>query len=176
MKKDLLIIFGVGDLFCSKDSFRGIKSGPRIEKEVSRLVKEGNHFGYVAINESSDSFKRVDPFRNEENRRRVIDVKLCSDDVFNLNNQITVYSTEGNTETILDGNQLDFVIPPEKYNLCVAGIDINGIFMKFIPQIEQMGYDITVYSDIIKPFTRDTIEMLTTRARNKETSLQFRKS
>ena len=77
---------------------------------------------------------------------------------------------------MLNGDQIDYLLPPDKYNLFVAGIDINGIFMDFVPKAEALGYEVTVYSDIIKPYTRETIDMLTSKARDKDNQFQFRKS
>ena len=121
--------------------------------------------------------KKINPLKDVK-QSKIIDLKLCSNDFFSINNQVTIKSCIENdkNETVLNGDQIDYLLPPDKYNLFVAGIDINGIFMDFVPKAEALGYEVTVYSDIIKPYTRETIDMLTSKARDKDNQFQFRKS
>ena len=69
MKKDILILFGVGDLFCSKTSFRNIKSGARIEQESKKVVAKNGHYGFLRVYEPSDSFEKLIRLRMLSNQK-----------------------------------------------------------------------------------------------------------
>lgn len=168
MKKNILMLFGIGDVFCSTSSHRSIRRGPDIANKLIRLLSNPkyNFYGVVRVNEPSDTFESVSLKGFSE--ARTVDVKLCSSSVFDVNNQISIPSTDG--AAVLDGNQLDFILDPEKYNLYIGGIDINGVFIDLINKVEQLGYTATVFSDSIKPFSKDTISHI------KNSKVRFGKS
>lgn len=175
MKKTMLVVFGLGDTFCDTKSHRCIKRGPVLFEQSCKLLQKSKHnfYGVVRVNEPSDTFKEVD-IAEHSVMSRVIDVKLCSNSLFDTNNQISVNSSDNTGVTggqmILDGNQLDHVLPPEEYDLCIAGIDINGVFINLMSELEEMGYNVTVFSDIIKPFSKQTIDTI------KRSKVRFGKS
>ena len=160
VKKNILIVGGFGDTFFHPESHRFIpKRGQEMHDRIMEIVEESRHdfFGVVRLNDTYDQTEKIN-FDSIEDfpATRVIDLKLCSSSVFNINNQITVTGKEG-TETVLDGCQLDHVLPPEEYDIFVAGVDINGIFISLLDEMHRRGYRITVFSDIIKPYNKNTI-------------------
>lgn len=159
MKKSILMLFGVGDVFCDEASHRCIKRGSVIADKAMDILERSKHdfFGVVRVNEPSDTFRKID-VKDKVSNTRVIDVKLCSGSVFDSNNQITVPGIGG--DHVLDGDQLDHILPPEKYDIYIAGIDINGVFIDLMGELQDRGYNATVFSDIIKPFSKATIETI----------------
>jgi hypothetical protein len=171
MKKNILLVFGLGDAFCSEKSHRLIKRGPAIANKVKQIIGSDTDkvYGYVQINEPSDTFNDIDVFSDLEKKQRVIGLKLCANNIMDTNNQIIVKSANLTEETILDGNQLDHVLPSSKYEISIAGIDINGIFIDTVKRLKSMGYSVTVYSDAIKPFNKATVDVI------RNSKVRFRK-
>lgn len=165
----MLFVFGVGDNFFADSSQKQIKRSTEIIESVDRLLASNEFFGVVRVNELKDTFAEVNPFSAVKPTTRLIDFKLCTDSMFDKYNQIVITGSD-KTETVLDGNQLDYVLPADEYNIYIAGIDINGIFVEFIKQFEKLGYSINVFSDIIKPFNKQTIQAI------KDSKARFRKS
>jgi len=179
MKKNILMVFGIGDTFCDINSPRCIKrgkTGPDLAKHIEKIVKSDKHDydGYVFIHEPQDTISTINVLGDIE-PSKVVDVKLCSSSVFDMNNQIMITDIiEG--AVVLDGNQFDHVLRPEDYNLFVAGIDINGVFNTFVKEASVLGYSVTIYSDIIKPFSKDTINNIITAVKDRNKDVVFRKS
>ena len=159
MKKTMLFLFGFGDTFCDTKSHRCIKRGLELVNQSLELLANPkyNFYGVVRVNEPSDTFNTID-IGKHVNPNRLIDVKLCANSLFSNNNQISIPGSGG--DTILDGNQLDFVISPEDFNISIAGIDINGIFINSIDELIDRGFSVNVFSNIIKPFTKSTIDSI----------------
>jgi hypothetical protein len=171
MKKSMLFLFGVGDTFFSDKSRRCIKRAPEIYSKIERAMKndKNNFYGVVRFNEPSDTFEKVN-LSDLVPSERIIDVKLCSNDPFGINNQISIPDIQNHDDLLLNGDQLDFLIRPHEYNLHIAGIDINGIFIQLINDLINKDYNVLVYSDAIKPYNRDTIEAI------RNSKVRFRKS
>ena len=179
MKKNILVVFGIGDTFCDEASPRCIKrnkSGPILAKEISGLIdtNSDDFFGFVAVNEPSDTNYKVNALSGVLGSR-IIEHKLCSRSLFDTNNQLVVPGQNGESETVLDGSQLDHVLPPEEYKLFVSGIDINGIFNSFIDEASSYGYEVVVYSNAIKPLNKDTINHIVSASKNRNKNVSFRK-
>jgi len=182
MKKKILVIFGIGDVFCSEKSPRCVrkgKSGPSIANGIRKLIikNKDNYSGFLMVNEPLDTFNDVN-IVSEIKPSKVLDMKLCSKDVFNYNNQLVVTGHDDISENVLDGNQLDHIIRPEDYEFYITGIDINGIFSSFINDALGMDYSITVFSDMIRAFNKETITGIISivKDRKRNANLIFRKS
>jgi hypothetical protein len=161
MKKAMLFTFGIGDTFCSEKSLRVAKRGPAMAQQVYDLISSNkyNFFGVVRVNDPLDTFKEVN-FKKYFPDTKVIDVKLCSGSVFDNNNQVSIPGIGDNPDVVLDGSHLAHVIRAEEYDIYIAGIDINGVFIRFMKELEKSGYTATIFSDIIKPFNKSTIEVI----------------
>ncbi len=158
MKKIVLFVFGIADGFCSEDSPRFLSNGKEIVNKVKDVLSNtGKKFGgIVYINSPADTFERVNIAKLVPNTK-VIDIKLCADQLVHVNNELTITDHEGN-KMLFNGDQLDFIIRPDEYDAHICGIDINGIFIDSIDSLTKLGYDVTVYSDIIKPFSKKTVQ------------------
>lgn len=159
MKKQILLLVGYGDIFFDSKSRKCIAKSEDFKEKISKIIETGKYTGVVLVNETSDTFENVN-LDGKINRSSIINVKLCSQQVFNKNNELTLFSTDGLEEIVMDGNNLDFILPPEQYSLSIAGVDINGIFVSLIEEARSLGYNLTVYSDIIKPYNKNTISTI----------------
>lgn len=171
MKKTMLFLFGIGDTFLSSKSRRCIRRHDEVIAKVDKAIENGKdgYFGVVRFNEPSDTFVDVNPYAIFPSSR-IIDVKLCSNDPFDMNNEIKLFDGTNDAEVVLHGNQLDHVIRPEDFDVHIAGIDINGVFIPLIDKMLAGGFDVTVYSDAIKPYNRSTIDAI------RNSKVRFRKS
>lgn len=156
MKKQILVLVGFGDTFFYKDSKKCIPKAEEFTTKINAILATGKYYGVVKVNESSDTFEYV-TVSDSIKPSSVVNVKLCSNRVFNMNNEISIKDSVNGDELLFNGNQLDFLLPPEEFALSIAGVDINGIFISLIEEAKNCGYNITVYSDLIKPFNKNTI-------------------
>lgn len=114
----------------------------------------------ICVNSSAETFNVVNPAALVA-PTKVIDVKLCTDELFHINNEVSLTDHDGQ-EILLNGNQLDWLFKPADYDVHILGVDINGVFINAIEYLKQKGYNITVYSDVIKPYSKKTIQHIKT--------------
>lgn len=156
MKKQILVLVGYGDTFFDQKSRKCIAKSEDFKEKISKAMETGRYHGVVLVNETSDTFDYIN-LNGQIKESSIINVKLCSQQIFNKNNELSLWDHEGKEQIVMDGNNLDFLLPPDQFNLSLAGVDINGIFVSFIEEAKSLGYNITVYSDIIKPYNKNTI-------------------
>lgn len=157
MKKVALIAFGIADGYCHADSPRLINNGPELYNKVRDILKNsGATLGaYVAVNNPADSNEKVN-VADVIPGTKIINLKLCIDKFLHVNNELTILDHSGD-KMLFDGDKLDFILRPQDYDIHICGIDINGIFIDAINDFLRLGYNVTVYSDSIKPFSKKTI-------------------
>lgn len=157
MKKVALIAFGIADGYCHHNSPRLINIGPELFSRVKDILKSsGSTLGaYVSVNNPADSFVNVNVNGTVPNTK-IINLKLCIDSFLHPNNEITITDHSGD-QLLFDGDKLDFILRPQDYDIHICGIDINGIFIEAIDQLTNLGFNVTIYSDLIKPFSKKTI-------------------
>lgn len=157
MKKIALISFGIADGYCSPHSSRLINNGPELYAKVLETLKGSDKTlgAYVAVNNPADTTRMVDISKTLPSTK-IINIKLCTDDFLHVNNELSLTDYSGDT-MLFNGNQLDFILRPQDYDIHICGIDINGIFVSAIDQLLSLGYHVTIYSDMIKPFSKKTI-------------------
>ena len=78
----------------------------------------------------------------------------------NLDNYLDVVNEvklveEDNSSLLLNGNQLDYILPSKDFEIHLCGVDINGVYVNFIKELLEKGYVVYLYSDLIKRY-RDT--------------------
>lgn len=157
-KKIVIFVFGVADGFCSETSPRFLSNGKEIVAKTKDILAEtGKRFGgIVYVNSPADTFEKVN-IAELVAPTKVIDIKLCAEKLIHANNEMAITDIHGG-KMLFNGDQLDFVLRPEEFEVHILGVDINGIFIDTIDSLIQLGYDVTVYSDIIKPFSKKTIQ------------------
>ena len=180
MKKNLLLIFGIGDSLCSVSSPRYIRKGKlgvELYDETQAIIRDNkdNFDNFVFINEPQDSFNNVN-LMSEVPRNKAVVIKLCSGDLFDPLNEIRIPDiSDPNDYVVLDGDQFDHVFKPSDYNIFAAGIDIGNCFNSLIKHGTKYKYSMTIYSDVIKPFSKDTVPNIISASKNRELDVIFRK-
>lgn len=179
MKKNILVVFGIGDTFCIPNSIKFLKSGEKIYKDVEKLIVDNkkNYHAFLNIQEIADRSVRIYPF-SKQPRSKIIDIKLFNPNIMSSQNHMIIHpSNEKSGEDIVKlPDYIEVLFHPREYNVSICGIDINGAFVNFTKDLINLGYYITVYSDIIKPFNKDTITFLIEKSQNKQNHLRFGKS
>lgn len=157
MKKVALVTCGIADGYCHKGSQRLINNGPELYAKVLDIISNSGAVlgAYVAVNNPADTSVYVN-FNKSISPSKIINLKLCTDKLLHVNNELSVTDHAGDT-MLFNGNQLDFLIRPQDYDIHICGIDINGIFIDAIDSFLDLGFNVTVYSDVIKPFSKKTI-------------------
>lgn len=180
MKKNMLFIFGIGDSLCYQKSPRFIKKG-KIGSDLYQetrdiILRDKDNFdNFVFVNEPQDSFLRVN-LASEVPRVKAVTMKLCSGDLFDPLNEIRIPDLQDPLlDVVLNGDQFDHVFRPEDFNLFAAGIDIGSCYNSLIKHGTKLGYSMTIFSDVIKPFSKDTVPNIISASKNRSHNVIFRK-
>ena len=151
MKKNIiLIVAGVGDFFFGKNSYKNINKKEELLNSIETIVEKDNYKAVVNLTTPHDTLDNINVFKNLR-QQSVVTHTLHSEKFLHKNNEIAVTSID-NEEILLDGDQLDFVLRPQDYDIHICGVDVNGAFKSTIEDLLAAGYHVTVYSDAIRPF------------------------
>lgn len=177
MKKNILLVFGIGDSFCSKNSPRVLKNGEKLAADIESLIKNNkrDYYGIVRVNELFDKQEDVNIFKSVQ-KSRLVEVKLFANPLENRTNHIAIPSLAEKADEVQNGDNFLWIFRPEDFNFHICGIDINGIFIPTLKSMIEAKSDVTVYSDVIKPFSKDTIDFLVSQSKDRTNHLRFGKS
>jgi hypothetical protein len=151
MKKNIiLIVAGVGDFFFGKNSYKNINKKEELLGSIETIVEKDNYKAVVNLTTPHDTLDNINVFKNLR-QQSVVTHTLHSEKFLHKNNEIALTSVD-NEEILLDGDQLDFVLRPQDYDIHICGVDVNGAFKSTIEDLLAAGYHVTVYSDAIRPF------------------------
>ena len=150
-KNTVLIIAGVADFFFGSNSTKSIKNKESLLEGVQNIVDKKNYKSIINLTTPHETFNSVNPLKAVR-PQSIINFTLHSEEFLHKNNEISL-TTQDNDRLLLDGNQLDFLLRPEDYDIHICGIDLNGSFKNIIEELLDKGYHVTVYSDAIRPFT-----------------------
>lgn len=158
-KKVVLLLVGVSDVFCDPDSPRFIATSQRTVGAVDKLAdKMSKISALVNVTPPSDTFKKV-KFQHPVKSKNV-KFDLFTKTFLNQFNVFALNSSVDNETVLMKADQFDFVFDPEEYEVHIAGIDIYGIFTSIIDDLRDRGFDIVVYSDVIRPYNKQVVEHL----------------
>ena len=164
-KNKILLVTGVADTFFSERSHRKLPYGIELASKISTLVEQNkeSYSGYINLLVPGDSNRFVAPLDGIR-KQRVLNVQLNSNSLFDISNELAL-TEEDNTTLLLNGNDLDFVLRPEEYEIHICGVDINGVYKGFIDELLNLKYTVYLYSDLIKRFknTEDSIKNIRNR-------------
>lgn len=166
MKKNrILLVSGIADTFFSPNSKRKLEFGSELADKIEKVVSTSNLYsGYINLTIPTDHNKDIYAFKNVERQQKVINVVLNSDHLLDIVNEITLLE-HGGSKKLLNGDSLDFVIPPKDYEIHLCGIDINGVYKNFINELLALGYTVYLYSDLLKRY-KDTESFIKTVKNN----------
>ncbi len=151
-KNIILLVSGVADTFFSPDSRRQLAHTNDLDGRIQRLIDDNkdNIFGYVDLLTPGDSRRQVNLFEKVRDQR-VLTVRLNSNNLFDKLNDLAVVEED---KSILraTSNELDHIIRPEDFEIHICGVDLHGVYKNTIDQLLERGYDVYLYSDMIKRF------------------------
>ncbi len=151
MKKNIiLIVAGAGDFFFGKNSFKNINKKEELLSTLETIVEKDNYKAVVNLTTPHDTLDSINVFKNLR-EQSVVDFTLHSEKFLHKNNEIALTSID-NEQILQDGDQFDFLLRPQDYDVHVCGVDVNGAFKSTIEDLLAAGYHVTVYSDAIRPF------------------------
>ena len=78
------------------------------------------------------------------------------DSIFHIDNVFTLNSLVDDVKQEVNGSNFDFIIRPEEYDIFIIGIDLNGVFINTIKQLEALGFKVFVLSNLAKLFNKAT--------------------
>lgn len=149
-KKVVLIVAGAGDFFFGSQSNKTIDKKDKLLGSIQEIVDRKNYKAVVNLTTPHETFKEVNVLRNVR-PQSVIGFTLHSEEFFHKNNELSLLSLE-NEVLLQDGDQFDFLFPSSDFDIHICGVDINGAFRKTIETLLDKEYQVTVYSDAIRPF------------------------
>lgn len=153
-KNKILLVSGIADTFFSPHSRRKLEYGFELAEKIQTLVDNtSNYFGFINLTIPTDKNNDVYVFKNKRTQR-VINLTLHSEKLLDVVNEVKLVE-EDNSSLLLNGNQLDYILPSKDFEIHLCGVDINGVYVNFIKELLEKGYVVYLYSDLIKRY-RDT--------------------
>lgn len=151
MKKNVvLIVAGVGDQFFSAHSNKTIDKKEKLLGNIQEIVKRNNFKAVTNLVTPHETFKEVDVLSGVR-PQSVVGFTLHSEEFLHKNNELSLFSVDGE-ELLYDGDHFDFIFPSSDFDVHICGVDVNGVFRKTIESLLDKDYQVTVYSDAIRPF------------------------
>ena len=151
-KNKLLLVSGLDDTFFSTNSRRhlihGIELGNKLVNHIEN--KKDQYYGIINLSIPTAYWKDITPFENV-NPNRLINVVLNSNSLLNISNEVSLKNQENET-MLFNGNDLDFLLPSQDYEIHISGVDINGCYKQIIQELLEKGYKVYLYSDMVKRF------------------------
>lgn len=153
-KNKILLVTGIGDTFFSPNSSKKLEYGGDLESKISKVVKTiGSRVykNFINLNTSFDTNKDINVFKDLANTK-VLNYKLqLEDSLFSQWNHL-ITTTLDNETKIINASDLDFILPPQNYEIHICGVDLNGFYKTIIPELLAKGYKVVLYSDLMKRF------------------------
>lgn len=151
MKKNVvLILAGVGDFFFGSSSNKTIDKKEKLLNNIKDIVSQKNFKAIVDLTTPHETFKEVNVL-NDVRPQSVVGFTLHSEEFLHKNNEMTLLSLD-NEDLLRNGDDFDFIFPSTDYDVHICGVDINGAFRNTIESLLDRNYQVTVYSDAIRPF------------------------
>lgn len=151
MKKNVvLIVAGAGDFFFGSNSTKPIDKKEKLLGNIQDIISRGNFKAVTNVTTPHETTKEINVYKGVR-PQAVVKMTLHADELLHKNNELSLTSLD-NEELLFDGDQLDFIFPAEAYDIHLCGVDINGTFKGTIEKLLNKGFNVTVYSDAIRPF------------------------
>lgn len=151
MKKNVVLLTtGVGDYFFGSQSNKTIDKKDKLLGSIQDIVGRQNYKAVVNVVTPHETFKEINVLRNVR-PQSVVGFTLHSEEFLHKNNELSLHTVDNDT-LLFDGDQFDFIFPESDFDVHICGVDINGSFRKTIESLLAKGYNVTVYSDAIRPF------------------------
>lgn len=148
-KDEALVIFGLNNNTACKTNDDGtlnkwyIYSSEEIIQKIQQKIDEGNFSKVIFVDSDSSLFNFTQTLK--------MNIKVFGKGLFSVENEITIIDHDGNVLPF-NGNQLDFLLPPDKTNMSVAGIDLVGLLSNSVVDLSNMKYYITFNPTLVKSY------------------------
>lgn len=152
-KNKILLTSGVGDTFFSTKSRKQLTYGFELGEKITQHIKEHekDYYGVINLTTPTEYWSEVKPFEPVK-ESRLINVVLNSNKFLDISNEISVKDSETNETLLFNGNDLDFLLPAEDFSIHICGVDMNGIYQDIIKTLLEKGYEVYLYSNMIKRY------------------------
>lgn len=151
-KNIILLVSSVADSLFAENSRKRMEYTNELDKRVEKLIQKDQDkiFGYIDVLRPRDQRHFVDVFKDVR-EQRVTTLRLNSRNLLDSDNDFNVVEEDGSVLRA-KGTLLEFLLRPEDFEIHICGVDTNGYFKRIIPELLEAGYDVTLYSDLIKRY------------------------
>lgn len=164
-KNIILLVSGVADTFFSTNSHKQLQHTNELDSRIKSLIDQNKDkfFGYIDVLGPKDQRKDVNVFNGIRNQR-IVNLRLNSTNLIDHTNELSVVQEDG-SKMQLSGRDLDFVLRPEDYEIHICGVDLHGMYKTVLTELLEKGYNVTLYSDMLKRYkgTEDSIKSIRNR-------------
>lgn len=165
MKKNvILIVAGAVDAFLSNTSKKAVDKQDKLLANIKDLLVKNNYKAVMNLTSFSDTkATQTTPFKSVPNTK-LVNYVLQSDSFNHSHNRLSITTQEGDAQ-YFDGHQFDYLFPAEEYEVHVCGVDVHGVLKDTISTLIKLGYHVTTYSDVLRPF-KNTHKYINTLSKN----------
>lgn len=156
-KEEVLIVVGLNRSTIESTLSNGtvnrwkIEAGNIILEKVLDLMDQKN-FSKVVFFESDKDYINFD-------LKKTMCIKKHGDSFLSKDNELVIYNHEYE-EIFLNGDQFDFILPPDKTKVTVVGIDLLCSLSNTVVELSNIGYHVTVYPFLIKAYKDVTYDKI----------------
>lgn len=167
-KNKILLVSGVGDTFFSPKSRKFLthkaELGDKITQHINSKIED--YYGVINLTLPTEYWLDVNPFE-AVSPTRLINVVLNSNRLLDISNEISLKNVH-QENMLFNGNELDFILPPDDFEIHICGVDVNGIYKPVIQELLAKGFKVYLYSDMIKRYKETEQYIKSVRNRNFE--------
>lgn len=149
MSNIALILVGIEDSFLSPKSTKNVKDRDELINNLQQAMNLKRYKAVINVRNNRSTTDNVSLLDGVP-KTQLITYTMHSDSFNDPLNELKLNTIDGE-QVLLDGNQLDFVLPPKDYTIHLAGIDVNGIFKDIVELFLGLGYKVAIYSDASRP-------------------------
>lgn len=153
MKKIAVLSFAFCETFCDQNSSSRINNSDKTFEKAKEVLPTLKHDVFVDILPPHVS---VRDFKIKTDATKIDFTLKNRDSIFHIDNVFTLNSLVDDVKQEVNGSNFDFIIRPEEYDIFIIGIDLNGVFINTIKQLEALGFKVFVLSNLAKLFNKAT--------------------
>jgi hypothetical protein len=148
-KEEVLVVFGMNPNTTNQINKDGsvnrwfISSSPEIVQKIQAKINLGL-FDKVVFVDSDPSI-----FVFKETAK--MNIKVFGNKLLSVENEITIRDYDENS-LIFNGDQFDHILPSDKTNITVSGIDLVGLLSNSVVELNACNYHITFNPTLVKSY------------------------
>lgn len=150
MKNIALMLVGAEDSFLSPDSTRQLYDREGLVKSLNDVIQtRGKYIVDVTTRSRKNTVSVLEGVRPQS-----IISYVVHEEFGDTANEL-ILNTHDGEQLYMNGDQLDFVLPPKNFEIHIAGIDINGIMKSVIDKLLDLGYKVVLYTDAARALSNN---------------------